>query len=76
MWIRWVSFFNKVSPTIVKKRYIDHVNKNKILGVYSMNDELLNKKDKFIFEKMVLKEIKKYDLIIVSDYGHGLITKK
>ena len=64
------------SPTIVKKRYIDHVNKNKILGVYSMNDELLNKKDKFIFEKMVLKEIKKYDLIVISDYGHGLITKK
>ena len=25
---------------------------------------------------MVLKEIKKYDLIVVSDYGHGLITKK
>ena len=64
------------SPTIIKKRYIDHVSKNKILGVYSMNDELLNKKDKFIFEKMILKEIKKYDLIVVSDYGHGLITKK
>ena len=41
-----------------------------------MNDELLNKKDKFIFEKMVLKEIKKYDLIVISDYGQGLITKK
>ena len=25
---------------------------------------------------MILKEIKKYDLVIVSDYGHGLITKK
>jgi bifunctional ADP-heptose synthase (sugar kinase/adenylyltransferase) len=64
------------SPTIIKKRYIDHVSKNKILGVYSMNDELLNKKDRSIFEKMVLREIKKYDLVIVSDYGHGLITNK
>ena len=41
-----------------------------------MNDELLNKKDELIFKKMILKEIKKYDLVIVSDYGHGLITKK
>ena len=41
-----------------------------------MNDELLNKKDESIFEKMILKEIKKHDVVIVSDYGHGLITKK
>ena len=25
---------------------------------------------------MIEKKIKKYDLVIVSDYGHGLITKK
>ena len=25
---------------------------------------------------MIEKEIKKYDIVIVSDYGHGLITKK
>ena len=68
--------YKSKSPTIIKKRYIDHNSKSKILGVYSMNDELLNKKDEFIFEKMVLKEIKKYDLVVVSDYGHGLITKK
>ncbi len=68
--------YKSKSPTIIKKRYIEHISNNKILGIYTLNDELLNKKDEFIFEKMILKEIKKYDLVIVSDYGHGLITKK
>ena len=62
------------SPTIIKKRYIEHVSQNKVLGVYSLNDELLNSKEELKFNSMILKEIKKYDVVIVSDYGHGLIT--
>ena len=68
--------YKSKSPTIVKKRYIEHVSKNKILGIYTMNDELLNKNDELLFNKMIQKEIKKSDLLIISDYGHGLITKK
>ena len=33
------------SPTILKKRYIDEVNNNKILGVYKMNDSDLNQRN-------------------------------
>ena len=40
------------------------------------NDEILNKKDEIIFNKLLTKEIGKNDLVIVSDYGHGLISKK
>jgi len=47
------------SPTIVKKRYIEHISKNKVLGVYSLNDELLNSKEELSFSKNLLKEIKK-----------------
>jgi rfaE bifunctional protein kinase chain/domain/rfaE bifunctional protein nucleotidyltransferase chain/domain len=68
--------YKSKSPTIVKKRYIEHITNNKVLGIYTLNDELLNKKDESIFEKMILREIKKHDVVIVSDYGHGLITKK
>ena len=68
--------YKSKSPTIVKKRYLEHITNNKVLGIYTLNDELLNKKDESIFEKMILKEIKKHDVVIVSDYGHGLITKK
>jgi rfaE bifunctional protein kinase chain/domain len=68
--------YKSKSPTIVKKRYLEHITNNKVLGIYTLNDELLNKKDESIFEKMILKEIKEHDVVIVSDYGHGLITKK
>jgi len=66
----------KDSPTIVKKRFIDKISLNKVFGVYSLNDENLNKKQ----ENELIKKIKKlsniHDLIIVSDYGHGFITNK
>ena len=64
------------SPTIIKKRYIEHISNNKVLGIYTLNDDLLNKKEESIFKNMIEKEIKKNDIVIVSDYGHGLITKK
>ena len=41
-----------------------------------LDDEILDKKNEFIFNKILNKEIKRYDLVIVSDYGHGLISKK
>ena len=45
------------SPTIIKKRFIDSINKNKILGVYKINDELLSSKDEKIFNKVSGLEI-------------------
>ncbi len=66
----------KNSPTILKRRFLDNVNKNKVLGVYKINDEILSKKQDKIFCKKLKKMIPKYDLVVVSDYGHGLISKK
>jgi len=68
--------YKKNSPTIVKKRYVDSLSQSKVIGIYNINDEILNKKDEDSFNKLLHKEIKKNDLIIVSDYGHGLISKK
>ena len=68
--------YREKAPTIVKKRYMEHVSKNKILGIYTLNDELLNNfEEKKVISK-IKKEIKKSDLVIVSDYGHGFITNK
>ncbi len=64
------------SPTILKKRYIDEVNNNKILGVYKMNDSDLNQRNEKEFIKKLTKDIKNYDLVILADYGHGLINSK
>ena len=66
----------KNSPTIVKRRYVDNVNNSKLFGVYDSNDDLLIKKQEERLYKILLKKINKFDLIIVSDYGHGLISPK
>ena len=68
--------YKKNSPTIVKKRFVDSISHSKVIGTYNLNDEILDKKNELIFNKILNKQIKRYDLIIVSDYGHGLISKK
>ena len=64
----------KNSPTIVKKRFVEDINKTKVFGVYSINDQSLYKHEESKFNNWLRKEIPKHDLIVVSDYGHGLIS--
>jgi len=66
----------KNSPTILKKRFLDNVSKNKVLGVYTINDDILTRKEEKLFHNILKKLAPKYDLVIVSDYGHGLISNK
>ena len=63
------------SPTIIKKRYVDHISKSKSLGVYSINDDQLNANDEKILKQKISKLIPKHDVVIVSDYGHGFISE-
>ena len=68
-------FKKNKTNTILKTRYIDHLDNRKFMGIYDINDDKLSTNE----EKKVLriiKNIKDYDLVIVSDYGHGLITKR
>ena len=70
-------FFSKPSKkTIIKKRYIDEVSKNKLLGVYSIDEEKLKDSTQKKIISQIKKQTKICDLILVSDYGHGLISKK
>jgi len=70
-------FFYKInSPTILKKRFIDTVTKNKLLGVYSINDEKLEKNLELELQNYIKKMSSKNDLILISDYGHGFISSK
>ena len=66
----------KNSPTIVKKRFLDYVNKNKVLGVYKIDDDALTNDEEKLFIFKLKKLLSSHDLVIVSDYGHGLISKK
>ena len=74
--IKTIFLNKKNSPTITKKRYIEHINKTKIFGVYSLNDAPLDGDQESKLNKKIQKLIKDHDLVIVSDYGHGLISDK
>lgn len=65
----------KNSPTITKTRFLDIYSNSKVLGVYNINDDPLDEKNEIFFRK-IIKKINNYDLVIVSDYGHGLISEK
>ncbi len=61
--------------TVLKTRYIDHIDNRKFMGVYDINDTKLNAKEELLLLSK-LKDIQKFDVVIVCDYGHGLITNK
>ncbi len=66
----------KNSPTIIKTRYLDDYRKTKMLGVYELNDDLINDQEEKRLYKLIKSNLNKYDIIIVADYGHGIITEK
>jgi rfaE bifunctional protein kinase chain/domain len=64
------------SPTIIKRRIIDQYTLSKILGLYEINDELLLEDEEDQFCQQLELLLPDCDLVIVTDYGHGLITPK
>ncbi len=62
------------SPTILKTRFIDTYTNSKMSGIYSINDEDLDKKSEKILSTKISSATKKNDLALIVDYGHGLIT--
>ena len=71
-------FFKSHSITTKKTRFIDkgHAHLKKLFSVYKMEDNPIGKKTENKIYKYLNKNIKKYDLVIVNDYGHGLLSKK
>ena len=63
------------SQTIVKKRFIDKNNSNKLLGLYKFNDEQITKRNEKQLLSKINKIIPKSDFVVISDYGHGFLSK-
>jgi len=64
------------SPTILKRRFVDDIDQKKILGVYSINDNFLTESEENEFLRAIDSLAEQNDLVIVSDYGHGIITPR
>ncbi len=71
------TFFEKSkSPTIVKVRFVEQYLSQKLFEVYHMNDAPLAAAENERFCGHLAKVLPNYDVVIVADYGHGLLTKE
>lgn len=67
-------FTKKNSPTPIKTRYIEEkVGYRNLFKVAVMNDEIIDKKTSDTIIKTLDNILPQYDLVIVVDYGHGMI---
>jgi len=67
-------FYRADGPTPVKRRYIDtHLN-NKIFEITFVNNSHIDKSLENDIINYLKNAAKDYDLIMVTDFGHGLIT--
>lgn len=72
-----VKYFTKKNfKTIVKKRFVESLNNRKLLGLYNINDEIIDKKNENKIINYLNNNSKNFDTVIVADYGHGLISEK
>jgi len=69
-------YFREDGPTIVKKRYINHYLNNKLFEINYLDDTFIDSE----LEEQIIEDLitilPDFDLVLVSDFGHGLITKK
>jgi rfaE bifunctional protein kinase chain/domain/rfaE bifunctional protein nucleotidyltransferase chain/domain len=64
------------SPTIVKQRFLEEYLGVKLLEVDIMNDDPLSPAEEDRFRDLVAELAPRHDVVIVADYGHGLISEK
>ena len=69
-------FSKKDSPTIVKRRYVENYLLSKLFEVYVFNDEFLDDADNERFCSLLEKTASQYDLVVVADFGHGIMTRE
>ncbi|MFA5156180.1 MAG: PfkB family carbohydrate kinase [Candidatus Omnitrophota bacterium] len=70
-------FYRKDAPTVVKRRFVDPAFLNKLFEICYLEDANYMPD---ILESQIYNyldaNLKKFDLVIVTDFGHGLITPK
>lgn len=67
-------FPRKNSPTIVKRRFVEPSYFRKLFEICFMNGEHIAKEDESPLLNHLEKTIAEYDLVLVTDFGHGLMT--
>jgi len=63
-------------PTIVKRRFLEEYLAAKLFEVYVMRNDALPPEQETQFCRALEEVLPEYDVVIVADYGHGLMTER
>ena len=63
-------------PTIVKRRYVDSLTQARVFETYIMHDEASDSVDDQRTIEALRSVVDDVDVIIVTDYGHGLLSSQ
>lgn len=64
------------APTIVKRRFIENYFFSKLFEVYEINDSQIGEDDSRRFCETLRRAVPHQDVVIVVDYGHGMLSKE
>ena len=68
-------FYENNKVTTRKRRFVENAYNKKISEVYFMDDNMLGKQNKKKILSYLKREIRKFDVVILIDYGHGFVDK-
>ncbi|MAG02094.1 hypothetical protein CMI42_02050 [Candidatus Pacearchaeota archaeon] len=69
------SFIQYGEKTIVKKRYVDKYTGKKMFEIYNTEELQTSSENEEKIKKTIDQASSEFDLIIVADFGHGMITQ-
>ena len=69
-------FYREDGPTIVKKRYINRYLNQKLFEINYLDNNYISKDCEVEIIGYLKSKISEYDLVLVSDFGHGFITNR
>jgi bifunctional ADP-heptose synthase (sugar kinase/adenylyltransferase) len=61
------------APTITKRRFVEKYPFQKLFELYVMAEGEYNPTEVAGLESVVERELPKYDVVVVTDYGHGML---
>jgi len=69
-------FYRDDAPTILKKRYVHQYLNQKLFEVNYLNDKYITGDFEDDVIEYLTETIPKYDLVLISDFGHGFVSTK
>ena len=73
--INLMPIYRHGAPTTLKTRFVEHTYLRKLFEVYSMDDTPLKLDEQQQVDARLEACIRDYDVVIVNDFGHGLIAQ-